>query len=159
MVLDFKAVEHQPPANQTQIPEGWYLLQIGRAELLTVGKRNPQHSLRLPFVVVSGEHAGHIAFRRIHLDGGSGDSERVERSQQMLVEVCGAVGVEAITDTDELLGKRLVAFIMSTRISQFPTCFRSVCPEDLQRLDHGLPLLERYDASEATVQPEQEAQS
>ena len=87
------------------VPEGSYLAEIVDQD----EKENSKKSGRLVHVkweIAEGEHLGRWVPEWINYIHNSKDAQRI--GEQQLKKLCNALGIDKVSDTDELQGKRAI---------------------------------------------------
>ena len=93
----------RPTGEFTPLPDGWYRARITKAELKDTAKGGSRIAPR--FDIIGPTHAGRVVFGSINIRCASEEGERI--GQQQLGELCRAIGVPRLEDTDQLVGKTL----------------------------------------------------
>lgn len=88
------------------MPAGYYPLEIKESEVKATKNGNGQY-IKIRFDVIGGDYAGRVIFENINVRNPNEVAEKIGRQQ--LGEIMRATGVASLTDTDQLVGQRLVA--------------------------------------------------
>ena len=86
------------------LPAGWYPCQITESALKMTKAATGQY-IALTFSIIAGPHAGRKFWGTLNLRNPSPEAERIGRQQ--LGDLLRAVGMPALSDTDELIGREL----------------------------------------------------
>ena len=112
--FDFDATAFSPSnaGSLDPLPPGRYL-----AEIVSSGMR-PNRSgrgshIELEFVVADGEHEGRHLWSRLNVDHPNETAVRI--AKQDLASICRAVGIDRLSETEELHGGRLVLVLRAAR--------------------------------------------
>jgi len=114
MQLNFNAQQFDPrqSASAFCFPLGDYLMEIVKIEPVETKDSTPQHRkgfLEVTLKCLQGEHAGQIQIDRLNLFGQGEDATRI--ASQNLAAYCYIAGKPSISDTNELVGTKLIATI------------------------------------------------
>jgi hypothetical protein len=93
----------RPTGEFEPLPAGWYRARATKADLKDTAAGGSRISIR--FDIMGPTHAGRVVFGSINIRNASETSERI--GQQQLGEMCRAIGVPRLEDTDQLVGKTL----------------------------------------------------
>ena len=85
------------------LPEGWYSVKIVGAELKPTKSGGQMISVR--YDVLGPSHAGRVVFGNINIQNANPKAEEIGRQQ--LGEMCRAIGLGRVDDTDQLIGGEL----------------------------------------------------
>ena len=103
--LTFKAEELPgEEKNFEPLPAGWYTVQITGAEVKTTRSGTGQY-IKPEFTVVGDNHQGRKVWGIINIVNDNQKAEEIGRSE--LKRLMSAVGIEVVSDTDELVGHTL----------------------------------------------------
>ena len=98
----FDPSEHEQQQNFDPLPPGWYTVSIKNAEVKDTKAGNGKY-LALALEIQDEAHNGRLVFSNINLVNPNPQS--VEIGQRELASMVAALGMAAVSDTDELLGK------------------------------------------------------
>jgi len=114
--LDFDATLHAPAPLRSRdpVPPGRYLAEVVSSEMRPNRSGRGSH-LELEFAISDGEHEGRRLWTRLNLDHPNDTAVRIAR--QDLASICRAVGIDRLSDTEELHGKPLVVVLRGGRRS------------------------------------------
>lgn len=87
------------------IPEGSYLLSITEASIEQTKSGNGEY-LKIKCQVLGPASAGYVIYQNINIVNASVDAEKIGRRE--LARLMQAVGIQTLTDTDQLLGATFV---------------------------------------------------
>jgi hypothetical protein len=104
----FDATHVDPTPRFDPIPAGDYPVIITESQFKYTKDNNGQY-LELRLEVQSGEFAGRLVFDRLNLF--NHNRQAVEIAQRQLSQICHAVGVMQITDSEQLHYKPLMAMV------------------------------------------------
>jgi hypothetical protein len=104
----FDATHIDPTPRFDPIPAGDYPVIITQSELKYT-KDNSGQYLELRLEVQGGEFSGRLVFDRLNLF--NNNRQAVEIAQRQLSQICHAVGVMQITDSEQLHYKPLTAMV------------------------------------------------
>ena len=90
----------QSERNFDPLPEGWYSVKITNAELKPTKSGGQMIALR--YDVTGPTAAGRVVFGNINIQNPSPKAEEIGRQQ--LGELCRAIGLGRVDDTDQLIG-------------------------------------------------------
>jgi hypothetical protein len=112
--FDFDATLHTPSNARSldPLPPGRYLAEIVASEMRSNRSGRGSH-LELEFAIADGEHDGRRLWTRLNVDHPNDTAVRI--AKQDLASICRAVGIDRLTDTEELHGKTLVVVLRATR--------------------------------------------
>lgn len=82
------------------LPNGTYECVINRADIKPTRAGTGEY-LELEIQVIAGEHAGRRVWERLNINNPNKQAEDIAR--ESLAGLCLALGVERLTDTDELI--------------------------------------------------------
>lgn len=85
------------------LPEGWYSVKIVGAELKPTKSGGQMIAVR--YDVLGPTHAGRVVFGNINIQNANPKAEEIGRQQ--LGEMCRAIGIGRVDDTDQLIGGEL----------------------------------------------------
>lgn len=103
---DFDPNSVEPTTGFDPIPAGWYLVSIDDAKVVDTKKKDGKR-LTLEETVLGGDYNGRKVFHGINLSNPS--TKCVEIGQRELASLGQALGLAAITDSAELLGRQVMA--------------------------------------------------
>jgi hypothetical protein len=81
------------------LPAGWYVAQVSESEIAPLKSGNGE-GLRLTFEVLADQYRGRKVWANLNVRHSNPEAERI--SQQQLRELCDAIGIARITDTQQL---------------------------------------------------------
>lgn len=91
-----------PPSEYELLPAGDYAAIIESSE---VKPSRSGHMLVITFAVLSGTHDGKKVIERLNIVNQSEKTELISR--QIFAKICDAIGLDNVTDTAQILNKRL----------------------------------------------------
>lgn len=111
MQLDqpFVPSNHDAPMEFEPIKAGWYAVVVAAIEKKPT-KKGDGHYLKVVLKVDENAHpsiGARLIFTNLNLWNKNQDA--VEISRRALAALCNAAGIEQLTDTDQLIGKRVAA--------------------------------------------------
>jgi len=106
--LNFDASQVEPNAPIEVLPPGDYIVQIVGSEMKSTKDETGQ-MLWLEYDIIDGEFAGRKMWDRLNLV--NKNSQAVEIAQRTLSAICRAVGKMAVSDSEELHFKPLIASV------------------------------------------------
>ncbi len=114
--LDFDATLHAPSTLRSHdpVPPGRYLAEIVSTEMRPNRSGRGSH-LEIEFSIAEGEHAGRRLWTRLNLDHPNDTAVRI--AKQDLASICRAVGLDRLSETEELHGRTLVVVLREGRRS------------------------------------------
>jgi hypothetical protein len=86
------------------LPAGWYSAKITGAELKNT-KANDGQYLEVKYGITGPTHQGRIVFERLNIR--NQNTKAVEIAMQSLGDLIRAIGIHALSDSDQLLGHDL----------------------------------------------------
>jgi hypothetical protein len=86
------------------IPDGWYRVEVKKAELKATKDGNGQY-INVQYSVMGPSHAGRVVFDIINVRNASAEAERIGLAGLKRLKL--AVGLPSLTDTDQLVGRNL----------------------------------------------------
>ena len=90
--------------NYEPLPPGWYDVEIPAAEVRET-KDGTGSYIRVRYNVTAFSHAGRVVFGNLNVRNRSAKAEEIGRAQAG--ELCRAIGIERLEDSDQLIGGRL----------------------------------------------------
>jgi len=106
--LNFDASQVEPNAPIEVLPPGDYIVQIVGSEMKSTKDETGQ-MLWLEYDIIDGEFAGRKLWDRLNLV--NKNAQAVEIAQRTLSAICRAVGKMAVSDSEELHFKPLIASV------------------------------------------------
>lgn len=100
---EFKPSE-VPPSEYELLPAGEYPAVIASADL-KVCESKSGHMIVLEFSILGGQYDGRKIIERLNIVNASEKAQLISRQQ--FAKLCDAVGLENVTDTNQVVGKRL----------------------------------------------------
>lgn len=94
-------LENMPESNFEPIPAGWYNAQTTSAELKDTKSGTGQY-IAVRYDITGPTHEGRVIFFNINIRNTNATAENIGRQQ--LGDLMAAVGLQRVTDTDELVG-------------------------------------------------------
>ncbi len=94
----------QSTNNFEPLPAGWYTVTISSAELRTTKAGDGQY-ISLGYTVTGPTHEGRIVFGNINIQNPYPKAEEIGRQQ--LGDIMRAIGLQSVSDTDQLIGGSL----------------------------------------------------
>jgi len=86
------------------IPPGWYTVTIASAEVKATKNGSGQY-IALRYDVTGPTHQGRVVFGNLNIRNNSPKAEEIGRQQ--LGDICRAIGLAKVGDTDQLVGHGL----------------------------------------------------
>ena len=86
------------------IPEGWYSAQAIKTEVKKTQAGDGTY-VALRFKIIEGEYSGRFVFTNLNIINKNETTMRIAKAH--LKQICEAVDIESLVDTDELLGQPL----------------------------------------------------
>lgn len=99
-----KVPEREGGGDFTPLPVGWYDVTITEGDIKAT-KAGTGSYIKLRLDVEGPTHQGRVLFTNFNIRNPNPKAEEI--GQQQLSEMCRAVGLARLTDTDELVGKRM----------------------------------------------------
>lgn len=93
------AVAPMAPRSYDPLPNGEYEMIVTKSDIKPT-KAGTGHYLELELQVVSGEHSGRRHWERLNIDNPNKQAEDIAKAA--LAALCFAVGVEDMTDTEQV---------------------------------------------------------
>ena len=90
--------------NYDPLPPGWYTANITQAELKTTAAGDGQY-IKLRYDITGPSHQGRVVFGNLNIKNASAKAEEIGRQQ--LGELMRSIGLDKVTDTDQLIGGSL----------------------------------------------------
>ena len=101
--LDFNPKSAPPRENNfTVLPVGWYTADIVEAD---VSPTKTGRCVKIAMEVITQGYRGRKVWHRINFENTSAQAQEI--GQQQLAELCEVAGIERLTNTDQLLRKRV----------------------------------------------------
>ena len=94
----------QGKTNFDPIPPGWYVATIAAADLKATKNGTGQY-IAVRYDVTGPSHQGRVVFGNLNIRNQSPKAEEIGRQQ--LGELCRAIGLAKVGDTDQLIGHAL----------------------------------------------------
>lgn len=112
-LLDFDAssfdmVTAAPSSGYTPLPSGEYPVHIVGSEMRAT-KSGTGHYIEFTLEVLDGEYAGRKLFDRLNID--NPNQQAVAIARRVLAQICHAVGVLQLQDTEQLHHRPMVAIV------------------------------------------------
>lgn len=86
------------------LPAGWYNANITAAELRLTKDQSGQY-IHICYIIIGPTHQGRMVFGNLNIKSTSARAEEIGRQQ--LGEMMRAIGLNQVTDTDQLIGGKL----------------------------------------------------
>lgn len=102
----FKRKDYGEMSDFSAIAKGDYIVKITKSEYKANSKKNG-HFIALVLEVQNKPHKGHKVFVNLNVDNPSDTA--IEMANNELATICDAIGKASIKDTDELMGKMMIA--------------------------------------------------
>ncbi len=99
--------EHDTTDNNSPVPPGEYALLIEKAELRDSQKNSANKYVWVQTTITGPSYAGRKVFNNFNIVNSNPEAERIGRAD--LAKLAIAVGLPAVQDTSELVGKAFVA--------------------------------------------------
>jgi len=104
-IADFSAKADQVQDQDFQpIPDGWYRVEIKKAELKATKDGQGQY-INVQYSVLGPNFAGRVVFDIINVRNASATAEQIGLASLKKLKL--AVGLPSLTDTDQLVGRNL----------------------------------------------------
>lgn len=110
-LLDFDATAEASTAldgSYTPLPSGEYPVHIVGSDMRAT-KNNTGHYLELTLEVLAGEYTGRRLYDRLNID--NPNQQAVAIARRVLAQICHAVGVLQLKDTEQLHHRPMVAIV------------------------------------------------
>ena len=101
----FSASEAPAQTDYSPIPAGWYNARITEADLKDT-KAGTGKYIKVRYDVTSGPHAGRVVFGMVTVRNPNAKAEEIGRQQ--IGKMCRALGLETVSDTDQLVGGEML---------------------------------------------------
>jgi hypothetical protein len=116
-IADFSAKADQVQDQDFQpIPDGWYRVEVKKAELKATKDGNGQY-INVQYGVLGPSHAGRIVFDIINVRNASAEAERIGLAQLKRLKL--AIGLPSLTDTDQLVGRNLEIDVKTQKSAEY----------------------------------------
>jgi hypothetical protein len=100
-VFEVSEVPQGNSGDYSPLPDGWYSGHIAKAELCTT-KAGTGHYIKVRYDITGPTHQGRVVFGNFNVHNPSVEAEKIGRQQ--LADLCRAIGLARVTDTDQLVG-------------------------------------------------------
>jgi hypothetical protein len=100
----FIADEMPKGAGYDPLPAGWYTATITKADLVETQSRTGKY-IKVRYDIVGPSHAGRVVFGNLNMSNENPKAEEIGRQQ--IGEICRAIGIAVLSDTDQLVGGNL----------------------------------------------------
>jgi len=87
------------------LPPGWYSATMTAAEIKTTKTGTGQY-IALRYDITGPTHQGRVVFGNLNIRNASPKAEEIGRQQ--LGDICRAIGLAKVSDTDQLIGNSLM---------------------------------------------------
>lgn len=115
----FNAGDHDKIGDFQPLPQGEYLMQVVKSEMVETKAKNGQYYLKLEFEVLDGEHSKRKVWSNLNLV--NNNPVAVEIANKELATLCDAAGLPGITDSEELHGHPVIGVVRVTpETTQYP---------------------------------------
>lgn len=94
----------RPQGEFQPLPDGWYRARITKADLKDTNARDGQY-INIRLDIIGPTHAGRVVFDKLNIKNKNPKAEEIGFRQ--LGDLCRAVGLARVGDTDQLIGKTL----------------------------------------------------
>lgn len=98
-LLNFNAQTVSPESEFSPLPAGVYVAQVVESDVKQT-KNGTGHYLQLTWKVLDGQHAGRLVFDRLNIANANETAQKI--GQQQLSQLCHAVGVMQLQDSQQL---------------------------------------------------------
>ena len=116
-IADFSAkADEVKDQDFAPIPDGWYRVEVKKAELKMTKDGTGQY-INVQYSVLGPSFAGRIVFDILNVRNNSADAERIGLAQLKKLKL--AVGLPALTDTDQLIGRTLEIDVRTRKSDQY----------------------------------------
>jgi Protein of unknown function (DUF669) len=102
----FDATQHDPTPRFQVLPRDKYHVEIVRSDMKATNDGNGAY-LELEMEILDGQYAGRKVFDRLNLV--NQNEMTVEIAQRTLSQICHAIGVLAVSDSEQLHRKAMIA--------------------------------------------------
>lgn len=100
----FETKDIAPLMDFSPVPESWYNARITTAELKDTKAGNGTY-IAVRYDITGPTHQGRVVFGNLNITNPNQKAEEIGRQQ--LGALCTAIGLERVSDTDELVGGNL----------------------------------------------------
>lgn len=101
----FDATQVDPNAGPPLVPEAKYLVHIIASDMKVTKDRTGQY-LQVEMEILEGPFIGKKVFDRLNLQNNS--DQTVQIAQRTLSQICHAVGVMSVSDSEQLHARRMI---------------------------------------------------
>lgn len=96
--------EDSSSGDYTPLPEGWYDVQVTGAEVKDTKSGTGQY-IKVEYTIVGQDYAGRKVWGMLNIKNDNDKAEEIGR--QELNKLMSSIGIESLTDTDQLVGPEL----------------------------------------------------
>jgi hypothetical protein len=124
------------------IPEAWYTAQIVKTEIKDTKAKDGKY-ISLHFKILEGEYAKRMVFTNLNIINKNSTAESI--AKRSLKNICDALDIKSIVDTNELHGQPLeIKVVHSEATAAYPAKeevkgFRALGGDDSDDSDDGTP--------------------
>lgn len=112
----FSANEAPAESDYSLIPAGWYSARITQAELKDTNAKTGKY-INVRYDLTDGAHAGRVVFGMVTVRNPNAKAEEIGRQQ--IGKMCRALGLETVSDTDQLVGGELLIKVTVRRSEEY----------------------------------------
>jgi hypothetical protein len=103
--FDVSALPQGNTGNFDPLPPGWYSATMSAAEIKNTKTGTGQY-IALRYDITGPSHQGRVVFGNLNIRNASPKAEEIGRQQ--LGDICRAIGLAKVSDTDQLIGNSLM---------------------------------------------------
>ncbi len=103
--INFDAKNTKPATGIGAVPKGAYICAAEATQMKRTKKGDGEY-LEITYVITEGEYAGRKLWARLNLS--NPNAQAVEIAEGQLAAICNAVGIELLTDTDDLIDRPIL---------------------------------------------------
>lgn len=103
--FDVASLPQGNTGNFDPLPAGWYSATMAAAEIKATKTGTGQY-IALRYDIIGPTHQGRVVFGNLNIRNQSPKAEEIGRQQ--LGEICRAIGLAKVSDTDQLIGNSLM---------------------------------------------------
>jgi len=104
-VFDVEFLPQGNTGNFDPLPAGWYSATMASAELKATKNGTGQY-ISIKYQITGPTHQGRVVFGNLNIRNQSPKAEEIGRQQ--LGDICRAIGLARVGDTDQLIGNSLM---------------------------------------------------
>lgn len=114
--FDVSSLPQGNGGNFDPLPPGWYSATMAGAELKATKSGTGQY-ISVRYDIIGPTHQGRVVFGNLNIRNQSPKAEEIGRQQ--LGDICRAIGLAKVSDTDQLIGHSLMIKLSVEKSDQY----------------------------------------